>query len=267
MTHCVFCGMEKEGTSFNDWVKPTFTDHDKLQDGSIVCDDCLFWFDERSEKLARIIGKDKPQRMRNYSHFVVGGEWTPLSKGDKVKMQALLLDDSFPELAVIAESGQKHIVFRARRNLPGGTSGWIQFEEQSLFVVPGELKQLLDIIEQLYVGFSKTEIETGNYKGYRVVKFGLKCWQALEADLRDKRGSLLFRLTIFLAQKGELDGQRKNAAASCQSVDGDLARRTERVQEPVSPHDLAAVRGQCEGGGIHEQSGKIRQLTLFENVC
>lgn len=120
---CRFCGGNGEGIQFQDWVKPTFTDRDKLLPGEIVCNACLFWFEEASQELANITGKDKPQRMRNYSHFVVNGEWIPLSKGDKARMVELLTSEPFPELAAIADSGQKHIVFRARRNPQGSKAG------------------------------------------------------------------------------------------------------------------------------------------------
>ena len=45
---CRFCGNESAGKDFAGWVKETFTDFDKLREGSIICNDCLFWFDVRS---------------------------------------------------------------------------------------------------------------------------------------------------------------------------------------------------------------------------
>lgn len=258
---CRFCGNNSIGVSFADWVKPTFTDRDKLLPGDIVCDDCLFWFDERSEGLAEIVGKQKPQRMRNYSHFIVGGEWTPLSKGNKSEMTGLLLGQPFPELAAIAQSGQKHIVFRATRNPPGSVSGWIQFEEQSLFVNPPELKTMLDIVESLYAEFSKGEIGTSRYKGYRVIKFGFQEWDQLERKIRQSRGSLLFELALFLAQKGEsLD---RATPESSGLANGDLERDTSGLQESLSNDDLATVRGSGQIGSIHEQPGEIHQLSLL----
>jgi hypothetical protein len=200
---CRFCGCEADGRPFNDWVRPTFTDHDKLLPGDIVCRDCLFWFDEKSELLAEIVGKDKPQRMRNYSHFIVDGEWLPLSKASKREMATLLLGTPFPQLAAIAESGQKHIAFRATWNPPRATAGWVQFEEQRLFVYPPELAQLLDTVETLHASFSKAEIGTGNYKQYRIRKFCLEEWRRLESRIAQVRGSLLFKLALFLAQKKE----------------------------------------------------------------
>lgn len=202
---CRFCHNESTGILFSNWARPTFTDHDKLGPGDIICRDCLFWFDEKSELLAEIVGKDKPQRMRNYSHFVVGGEWLPLSKANKAEMTAFFLGTPFPTMAAIAESGQKHIAFRAICNPPGSTAGWVQFEEQRLFVRPAELRQVLDTIEDLYVSFSKSEIEAGRYSQHRIRKFGLERWQSLESQLSSIRDSLLFKLALFLAQKRKGD--------------------------------------------------------------
>lgn len=51
--NCRICGKNGIGQLFDDWVKPTFTDWDKLQPGEIICNDCLFWFDESSEVLTK----------------------------------------------------------------------------------------------------------------------------------------------------------------------------------------------------------------------
>lgn len=257
---CRFCGKQSTGEDFDKWVKPTFTDHDKLKPGEIVCDDCLFWFNESSQELASRMGKDKPQRMRNYSHFIVNGEWIPLSKGNKSRMAELLLSDPFPELAAIAESGQKHIVFRATRNPAGGRSGWVQFEEQSLWVKPVELKSLLEVVERLHAVFSKTEIQTGNYLPYRIIEFGLQQWQALEVKIKPLRSSLFFNLVVFLAQRKDTEHERNGG----RPAGNYLAGNRERVQKPVPADNMAAVRGHDAGQRLHQQPGKVRQLGLFE---
>jgi len=200
-SQCWLCGGPAfDPISRKEFAKPTFTDHDKVAcpDSDVVCGACVFCHDERSELLASLVGKDKPQRMRNYSHFVVGGKWIPLSKGDKSRMAELLMRG--PELAVIALSGQKHLIFRAQ-------PGWWQVEEQSALPFPDKLQDLLVIIEGLYVGgFSKTEIETGGYKQHWVRKFGLSDWWTLESQIKPERGTLPFQLALFLAQKGRGDG-------------------------------------------------------------
>lgn len=203
---CRICSKKTtDGMTFTEWVRPTFTDFDKLASGDAICADCLFWFDERSEVLAQRVGKEKPQRMRNYSHFIIRGEWFPLSKSAKRQMKELLLSTPFPELAAIAESGQKHIVFRARRNTEGEKDGWVQFEENAIFVHRDRLTTILHDIEALYASFSKKEIRTGNYAQYRIMKFGVPEWHILESKVAPARDSLLFRLALFLAQKGAIN--------------------------------------------------------------
>jgi len=191
---CRVCGLPGQGLLFSEWARPTFTDWDKLSPGNIICHACQFAFKERSTLLAAHVGKVKPQRMRNYSHFVVGGEWVPLSKADKYRMAAILLNE-VPDVAVIAESGQKHILFRA-------VPGVVQFEEQQLRDV-SPLKNVLQLVEGLYKAFSKQEITSGEYKQRRILKFGLAEWRSLESQAVSWRGTALFELAVFLAQKGE----------------------------------------------------------------
>lgn len=193
---CRTCGADGVGLPFDQWVKDTFTDHNRLGPGTIVCHACLFCFDESSMLCAQRVGKDKPQRMRNYSHFVVDGVWTPLSKGNKRDMRTLLF--AAPSVAVIADSGQKHIIFKAR-------VGWWSFEEQPIYPCPERLQYLLDPIEQLYnAGANKHEIETGHYSQKTLLKI-LPLWRALDPLLQPYRGGLPLQLAMFLAQKDASD--------------------------------------------------------------
>ena len=256
---CRVCGLPGVGLSFTDWVRPTFTDWDKLQPGGILCQPCQFAFAEQSELLAARVSKEKPQRMRNYSHFVVGSEWVPLSKGDKAQMARILLEES-PEVAIVAVSGQKHIIFRAQ-------PGWWQVEEQSCLADLPVLQRHLERVEALYNGgFSKGEIETGNYAQHRILKFGVGKWNAHEGSLRPFRQTALFQLAVFLAQKkGEQGGGTERVVpASNGTVGRDMARDTDELQEPLPPQHLAAIRGQREERSLHQQPGQVRQLTMFE---
>jgi len=261
---CRFCENYGEGELFSKWVKPTFTNFDQAKEGTIVCNDCLFWFDESSALLQGATGKEKPQRMRNYSHFVVSGQWTPLSKGDKGKMKAMLLGHPFPELAVIADSGQKHLVFRAKRNEAGGAQGWVQFEEHSLWLEPIKLKGLLDLIEPALAIFSKGEIETGAYSQHRILQYGLAEFIVLEGKLKLHRGSLLFNLAIFLSQREETNGARSNEADGGGLDLVRMAGSANGLQTEVRADDLGTSRKQRErGGDLDQQPRQVRQLALF----
>lgn len=192
---CRLCSLDGVGLPASAWLKDTFTDHDKLWPGEIVCHACLFACEEQSVLLQERVGKDKPQRMRNYSHFVIGGRWQPLSKGDKRGMLDILLRE--PDFACIAESGQKHILFRTR-------PGWWQFEEQPLMPCPEQLAEILSVASQLYeAGASKADIESGRYSQFALSKVGVALFKECEPQLRQWRGGLPFKFALFLLQKKE----------------------------------------------------------------
>jgi len=255
---CYLCGGEM--TAGKPAVLPqTFMDYDRVRcpESDYICDACWFSMAEQSLELARLVGKDRPQRMRNYSHFVVDGVWVPLSKGDKRGMYSLLQQS--PELAVIALSGQKHIVFKAQ---PGR---W-QMEEQPLLPDPERLAWLMERVEALYNGgFAKSEIESGNYSTRRIMAYGVDPWAALEAEVQGARGSALFELAMFLCQKMEEDnGQTEDSVSVCGDCVGAVAGNVGGLQAPLRQSDLGPVPGAARRRGADDQQpGPVRQLTLF----
>ena len=201
---CKICGQSDEGTLFKNWVKPTFTNFDMLQEGSIICNNCLFWFNEQDKELAKKVGKDKPQRMRTYSHVIKSGIWTPYLKNQKQELFSQIITFPFPELCAIADSGQKHIVFRAARNKQGQKNGFIQFEEQKVFINVDEFLNLYNIVNKLYQVFNLNEIKTGCYLNFKKVKeFGFDDLYKSENKIKKYRSSSLFELTLFFAKKEE----------------------------------------------------------------
>jgi len=228
---CRLCSQPGAGLLFDRWVKDTFTDWDKLRAGAIICHACLFCTLEMDTWLARRLGKEKPQRMRNYSHFVLDGVWYPLSKGDKGEMRRSLFAGA--EVAVIAESGQKHI-------LPWARVGWWTFELMTVRPFPDRLAQILAVIEPLYqAGISKSEIETGRYDGRRIMAVGLEAWRTAEQQIKTWRGSLPLALALFLAQKDD-DGTSGSGGSPALAA---LAGDRPVIQEQIPGFDLAAVRG------------------------
>ena len=260
---CRVCGLDSVGLSFDDWVRPTFTDHDKLQPGDIICYACQFLFVESSELLRQKTGKDKPQRMRNYSHIVKADEWHPLSKGEKAQMKELIFGYPAPVFIVLAESGQKHILFRARWNVPYTTSPYVQFEEHGGRIMLATLANLLTKIEPMLTIFAKAEIEGGQYSQNRILKFGMMKWQRSEETFKQYRDSLEFSIALFLAQKEETnDG---DASEDSGIVDDSVARSAEGLQTPLSAQHLGAVRGKHPERGVHQQSEQVHQLAFFED--
>jgi len=258
---CRICGKKGEGIQFYTWVKDTFTNYDLLKIGEIICKNCEFWFDQKSTELQRLLGKDKPQKMQNYSHFIIGNEWRPVSKGDKHLMAQFLLSSPFPTLAAIAVSGQKHIAFRARQNPPGQSAGWVQFEEQAVWVIKDDLSILLKMIEELYTTFNKDEIGSGNYYPARILIFGMDRWYSLEQHIRPIRHSILFQLALFLAQRSNDDGE--NASDGSDAAKNNLAGNTARLQKTLSNDNLDTVRERNTGRELHQQPGQVHQLNLY----
>jgi hypothetical protein len=207
---CRLCGAVSAGEAFSRWVKDSFTNWGLLYEGAIICRACLFCAEEKSCLLQEMTGRDKPQKMRTYSHFVVDGEWRALTKGEKREMRRLLALE--PDVAVISVTGQKHLLFRAR-------AGWWQFEETALLPCWEKVRGWLTVIDELLTGdFSKTEVETGRYLPHRVARFGLERWRELEARVKEGRLSIAFDIALFLGQgleniddSRETNSQRKHS--------------------------------------------------------
>lgn len=252
---CRLCGEAGIGQPWADWVKDTFTDWDKLWPGTIVCHACLFCTDDHNVTLQERTGRDKPQRMRNYSHIVTrDGVWHPLMKNQKREIAALLQAD--PAMAVISLAGQKHVILRAQ-------PAWWQVEEHALAPCPDQLRHLLAVIEPLYgAGASKAEIESGQYDQRTLLKIGLARWRTAEALLQPHRRTLVCQLAVWLAQKPEDDHDRDTRSGD-DAAGRDLARDPARLQGEIQVRDLAAVREPGAVGGLYDEPEPVPQPDLF----
>lgn len=200
---CRCCGERSVGLVFDQWVKDSFNDLDKCHTGQIVCHPCLFTFEEQSLTIQRLAGKEKLQKFRSYSYFVLKGQLYVLSKGQKPQIRDVLLQ--CPDVAIIALSGQKHIAFRAR-------PGWWQIEEIGVLPFPEILASLLEVVEALYnEGAGKEDIETGRYSQGAIQRIGIVRWIELERGLKPFRGSPQLQLAVYLAQKkDENEGEKED---------------------------------------------------------
>ena len=221
---CRICGNKGVGINFNEWVKPTFTNLDQLYQGEIICNACLFWFNEKDENLAEIIGKDKPQRIRTYSHIIKNEKWTPYLKNQNQELFKQIVDFPFPELCVVADSGQKHLVFRAKRNMPGQINGFVQFEETSFFLEVQKFVEIYKFINELYQSFNREEIRTGQYPNMKkIIDFGFVKWKVLENEIKKHRNSNLFELALFFTKKeDDVNGLSSTNATTFKTVDDNM---------------------------------------------
>ena len=197
---CALCGVYGSGEPFARWVKSTFVDYDQLRHGgTVVCPACQYCTAEFAPGLGLLLGREREQRIRNYSHIITpDGAWHCLTPADKGRMFAMLT--STPCTAVIALTGQKHLVLRA---LPG----WWQVETQRMLPDPEGLAFLMRHMQVLYEGCNKVEIETGNYTLRGIMRVGSERYKATEAAIRPKRGSLVFDLALWLLKKEQGNGE------------------------------------------------------------
>lgn len=193
---CRITGKEGEGLNFNKWVRDTFNDHDKLFPGTIISNEALFCFDEASEVIQNKTGKEKLQRFRTYSHIVFNGEWYCLTKANKREIFDLICKGA--EMVCLAESGQKHILFKHKEGM------W-QIEEMHVTPSIELLKHLhYYMCNLLYLGFSQNEIITGNYSSSRIMKAGFASWSQNENEIKAYRFSSFFEFVSFMLYTDEV---------------------------------------------------------------
>lgn len=198
---CRITGEEGEGLIFNKWVRDTFNDHDKIYPGTIISNEALFCFDEASEIVQKRANKEKLQRFRTYSHLVFNGEWYCFTKANKREIFDLICKGA--EMVCLAESGQKHILFKHKEGM------W-QLEEMHVMPDIELLKHLhFYMCELLSFGFSQTEIVSGNYISSRLMKVGLELWKQNENEIKDYRDSAFFEFVSFMLYTDEVKEQKQ----------------------------------------------------------
>jgi len=191
---CWLCGGETggKGQPVKAAIKATFNDRDKARwpKSKSVCPGCAFCLAYR--------------QLRNYSIIATPDK---LSHPTRAELKEILLEPPKPPFVVcVAVSGQKWLHYRA--NVAYSRDGYpVQFEETPVCVERGIFAQWLGLIEQLYEVFSKEEIKTGNYRQDRIRQFGLAEFQSTEGRIAAHRGTRLFDLGIFVAQKKEAQAE------------------------------------------------------------
>ena len=188
---CWLCGGKTNGKGqpVKKVIKLTFTDCDKARGphgSQSVCSGCVFCLSFMS--------------LRNYS--IVATE-NGLLHPSRPEMRELLLTPPEPPFVFcVAVSGQKWVHFRAQ--IAYFRDGYpVQMEETRICMERKVFREWLNTVELLYTVFSKEEIRTGNYNQNRIKKFGLLRFQVVEALVAPHRGTRLFDLAVFVAQKIE----------------------------------------------------------------
>ncbi|MBW2672560.1 MAG: hypothetical protein JRD89_03975 [Deltaproteobacteria bacterium] len=201
-TRCWLCGglTGGRGQPVKKTIKDTFTDRDKARwpGSKSVCPGCAFCLSFMS--------------LRNYSILATEAG---LRHPSRPEIRNFLLEPPEPPFVFcIAISGQRWLHFRAQ--VAYDRDGFpVQFEDTMVCVWRKPLTDWLSVIEQLYAVFSKEEIRTGRYNQNRIKQFGLAEFQAMEEKIAPHRGTRLFDLAIFVAQKLE---EKKKEEKPCSTT-------------------------------------------------
>lgn len=212
--HCWLCGGTIDAPGWPRTVFPaTFTNVNVAAAPSsrTVCQACVAvssgetWAAYAARRPDLGLVTKHPISWRSYSHLVTATEHH-CPRGPHWRRWLLDPPDP-PFVAVVAVSGQKHLLFRASV----ATSQWIypvQIEEERVVVNRERFAACLAAFEALYrLGLSKEGIATGRYHHGALVKIGPRAFHAAEAAFapwrRDEPG--LTRLAAICAAREETE--------------------------------------------------------------
>ncbi|MGD9893455.1 MAG: hypothetical protein AB7R89_16095 [Dehalococcoidia bacterium] len=208
-TTCYLCAGPTDGAG---WpvklaIPVTFTNVNRAADPTsrTVCQACVYTSATEPWKAYVAVHpamglKDKhPLSWRSYSHlFSAAGHECP----SRSRWREILLDPPAPPfLAVVAESGQKHILFRAAVAYDGDVFP-VQVEEERVYLDRARFAAGLPVVEALLrLGFSRDAIRGNVYPPHLVLKH-LAAWKPLSAATERWRIEAPdeLRLALFCAQ-------------------------------------------------------------------
>lgn len=150
---CFYCGAACDGShprrlgeGFHDWPTVAFPR------STAICEGCVLALNE-----ARIMpGREKPQKTRTFSWLVTAAAATAYTKADVAVMRSLCLSPPpAPWALTIAESGQKHTLFRMPVNGDDGAPCRVQLELTTVLYRPDELRGRITLCTRIAAAIGK----------------------------------------------------------------------------------------------------------------
>lgn len=142
---CFYCGAPADcklvlSSSFIDWWIA------KQPESKHICRGCEISIDEKID----IPGKDKKQKTRNYSWLITSERKQHYTKGDKLAIAEVLLNPPpAPWAFAIAESGQKHLLYRTPVNSHDAEPYAVQLELTTVSYTPAELRERMELARKV----------------------------------------------------------------------------------------------------------------------
>jgi hypothetical protein len=217
MPNCYLCG--NPGTKPLE-LKATFTGHNaaRCPNSKHLCDRCAWVLPLRCWYFNPNKGKWSKLFSRNWSWMFVGDSLiSPVIQGEytegndtlaivsnlptRADIRGWLLNPPDPPFTIaIAESGQKHIIPWAQTAYSVNRFP-VQFELDTVYIDREHFTALLHCYESLMLlGFSKTEIDSGEYRSDRLLRI-LSEWEPLEQKISLHRGTKTLELISHVALK------------------------------------------------------------------
>lgn len=250
-------------------ILATFNDGPAARCGlsSWVCVPCVWSQKARVDERRKdgLSPGGKPKRspwIRCFTVWSDGESHRILDKGQRDQIAALLLADHSRQWGcAVSDSGQKQLIWRSPVNPPGEHRA-IRLEEQLITYRREHLRRLLGLMNALLAaGFSKGELEGGDYQSRKILAFGVERWQRAEQILKAHRGAGPFALAHWLCWREESAFEPKetrgNQTGPGGPGGGDSAMPAGQRRPPkdVGAHPVGA-RGRGRVGG---QLGKAHR--------
>lgn len=215
--YCYLCG---KPASLPLKLKDTFTAHSnaKCPQSKMICDRCdwsinlrCFYFNPNKQKWGKLFSRNWSWLFQEKELLspVIEGEYSEgkdtlpvVSKlASRLEIRQWLIEPPEPPFTIaIAESGQKHILFLAQEAYSKNIFP-VQFELDCLLINRELFISILTNYEKLlFLGFNKTEIESGEYRSEKLMQ-ELVEWERLEQQIEAYRGSRFFQLIGYVAIK------------------------------------------------------------------
>lgn len=191
---CVCRRTTERGFKTKDYIKNArFTNWDVLKEpnSEVICEYCATCINNADLRRKNFIADS--------THIIF------LSKND-IEGNIFDLENNVSGEFVVCmtQSFKKHNSFKAPVNID--TSRFLVQMEDNVFSIDAQShKHLYDIMNELYLFFSKEEIATGDYNYMSIKEFGLDKFNRCENEIRKYRGSITFDFLLYI-----LNSERRN---------------------------------------------------------
>lgn len=199
---CMMCGKEiTEGVKYKKVVSSNFTDYDVFVNiaGTHICKECATCVKTRELRTNNIIA-DKDNLY--------------LLKKNDLEEYLFNIDKyvSGDFVIGITRSFKKHNSYRCKVN--NNTNIFVIREEDKEYVFNRhDMKVLYDMIWDMYLYFTKDEIQTGQYQISKIQEYGLKRFKKHEEIIKRHRNTHQFDLLLYMLnseRRNEIVNERKN---------------------------------------------------------